>query len=146
MESFYLKKKHKFSYLESRYKIMTLITLHGEAVCGNTITWLFLFLEIFIYLRLASNTQEPSCLYKTTRNWCDYSRHGRPIIMSISVNIDLTQIYQVSVIHEAGKNDPHCNGKFSVNKSFQLSMHETEFCATVEKLYNSFFSLRNILL
>lgn len=60
--------------------------------------------------------------------------------MGISVNIDLTQIYQVSVIHEAGKNDPHCNGKFSVNKSFQLSMHETEFCATVEKLYNFFFT------
>lgn len=63
-------KKNSQAYLESRHKIMTLISLHGETVCDNTISRLFL--EMFIYLPLAFNTHEPTGLYRTASNGCGH--------------------------------------------------------------------------
>lgn len=119
---------------------MAVITFHGDAVCDKAIKWLFKR-HVVIYLQLAFNTQEPSSLYRTTRNLGDHGHQGRPIVPSISATIYLDPHLscEVSVIHEAGKNYPRYNGKFSGNKSFQLSMHEIEFCAAVEKLHNFFF-------
>lgn len=52
-------------------------------------------------------------------------------------NSDLSS--DASIIHEAGENPPPCNGEFSGNEFSQVSMHEMEFCATVDKLYNFLF-------
>lgn len=47
MEIFIKKKTLKLSYLESRHKITTLISLHGETVCDNTMS-MTLFRDIYI--------------------------------------------------------------------------------------------------
>ena len=133
--------KSQVGYLESKYKIVTVITLYRDAVCDECGKWL-VERYFIIYLWSEFNTQESTSLSRNTTNRCDYGREGRHMITRLLVNIYLTQIYQsmFQSFTRLVRMSPRCN------EPFQLSTHEIKFCAMVDKLYDFFFLHRDIVL